>query len=152
MAIPAARMRQIASAATPAARIRFGRDSPGKPSGIATPVRLWEPGNRIWSSRVTDHPRGGLRDPCVYRLARTRIKIIHYRHDAEYFRCRRGSNQGNTQNEKSPYRQGSIDFRCHPEMARFEPRLFQLLPHDQSDYRIHGHHRDPGKIAWLESG
>jgi len=35
---------------------------------------------------------------------------------------RRGSNQGNTQNEKSFYHQSSIDFRCYLEMARFEPR------------------------------
>ncbi len=34
----------------------------------------------------------------------------------------RGSNQGNTQNEKSLYHQSSIDFRCYLEMARFEPR------------------------------
>jgi len=34
----------------------------------------------------------------------------------------RGSNQGNTQNEKSLYHQRSIDFRCYLEMARFEPR------------------------------
>jgi hypothetical protein len=36
---------------------------------------------------------------------------------------RRGSNQGNTQNEKSLYHQSSIDFRCYLELARFEPRL-----------------------------
>jgi len=35
---------------------------------------------------------------------------------------RRGSNQGNTQNEKSLYHQSSIDFRCYLEMALFEPR------------------------------
>jgi len=34
----------------------------------------------------------------------------------------RGSNQGNTQNEKSLYHQSSIDFRCYLEMAFFEPR------------------------------
>jgi len=34
----------------------------------------------------------------------------------------RGSNHGNTQNEKSLYHQSSIDFRCYLEMARFEPR------------------------------
>jgi len=38
----------------------------------------------------------------------------------------RGSNQGNTQNEKSLYHQSSIDFRCYLEMALFEPR-----PRDQ---------------------
>jgi len=37
---------------------------------------------------------------------------------------RRGSNQGNTQNEKSLYHQSSIDFRCYLEMALFEPRRF----------------------------
>jgi len=31
----------------------------------------------------------------------------------------RGSNQGNTQNEKSHYHQSSIDFRCYLEMALF---------------------------------
>src|SRR6476469_5223500 len=36
---------------------------------------------------------------------------------------RRGSNQGNTQNEKSLYSQSSIDFRCYPKLARFEPRF-----------------------------
>jgi len=36
--------------------------------------------------------------------------------------ARRGSNQGNTQNEKSLYHQSSIDFRCYLEMALFEPR------------------------------
>jgi hypothetical protein len=35
---------------------------------------------------------------------------------------RRGSNQGNIQNEKSFYHQSSIDFRCYLELARFEPR------------------------------
>ena len=35
---------------------------------------------------------------------------------------RRGSNQGNTQNEKSLYHQSSIDLRCYLELARFEPR------------------------------
>ncbi len=34
----------------------------------------------------------------------------------------RGSNQGNTQNEKSLYHQLSIDFRCYLGMALFEPR------------------------------
>src|SRR6059036_1307985 len=34
----------------------------------------------------------------------------------------RGSNQGNTQKQKSLYHQGFIDFRCYPEMALFEPR------------------------------
>ncbi len=34
----------------------------------------------------------------------------------------RGSNQGNTQNEKSLYHQSSIDFRCYLEMALSEPR------------------------------
>src|SRR5271166_1582681 len=38
------------------------------------------------------------------------------------YSLRRGSNQGNTQNEKYPYYQSSIDFRCYPEMALFEPR------------------------------
>ncbi len=37
----------------------------------------------------------------------------------------RGSYQGNTQNEKSPYYQSSIDFRCYLEMALFEPRREQ---------------------------
>ncbi len=35
---------------------------------------------------------------------------------------RRGSAQGNTQNEKSLYHQSFIDFRCYLEMALFEPR------------------------------
>jgi hypothetical protein len=35
----------------------------------------------------------------------------------------RGSNQSNTQNERSLYHQRSIDFRCYLELARFEPRL-----------------------------
>ena len=34
----------------------------------------------------------------------------------------RGSDQGNTQSEKSLYRQSSIDFRCYLEMALSEPR------------------------------
>ena len=34
----------------------------------------------------------------------------------------RGSNQGNTQNKKSPYYQSFIDSRCYLELARFEPR------------------------------
>jgi len=34
----------------------------------------------------------------------------------------RGSNQGNTQNEKSLYHQSSIDSWCYLEMALFEPR------------------------------
>jgi hypothetical protein len=34
----------------------------------------------------------------------------------------RGSNQGNTKNEKSLCHQSSIDFRCYLELARFEPR------------------------------
>jgi len=33
-----------------------------------------------------------------------------------------GSNQGNTQNEKSPYYQRSIDFRYYLGVALFEPR------------------------------
>jgi hypothetical protein len=39
----------------------------------------------------------------------------------------RGSNQGNTQNEKSIYHQSSIDFRCYLEMALSEPRLPALM-------------------------
>ncbi len=39
---------------------------------------------------------------------------------------RRGSNQGNTQNEKSLYHQLSIDFRCYLGMALFEPRPRKL--------------------------
>src|SRR4051794_15023529 len=35
---------------------------------------------------------------------------------------RRGSNQGNTQNEKFLYHQSFIDFWCYLELARFEPR------------------------------
>jgi len=35
---------------------------------------------------------------------------------------RRGSNQGNTQNEKSLYHHHSIDFRCYLEMTLSEPR------------------------------
>jgi len=46
----------------------------------------------------------------------------------------RGSNQGNTQNEKFPYYQSSIDFRCYLEMALFEPRQigYQLLSAEQA--------------------
>jgi len=40
----------------------------------------------------------------------------------------RGSNQGNTQNEKSLYHQSSIDFRCYLEMALFEPRPASASP------------------------
>jgi len=47
---------------------------------------------------------------------------------------RRGSNQGNTQNEKSLYHQSSIDFRCYLEMARFEPRPATLLPGSGAAY------------------
>ena len=45
----------------------------------------------------------------------------------------RGSNQGNTQNEKSLYHQSSIDFRCYLEMALFEPRRYQCC-RAQIDY------------------
>jgi hypothetical protein len=38
----------------------------------------------------------------------------------------RGSNQGNTENEKSLYHQSSIDFRCYLKLARFEPRQIKL--------------------------
>jgi len=40
---------------------------------------------------------------------------------------RRGSNQGNTQNEKSLYHRSSINFRCYLGMALFEPRLSASL-------------------------
>ncbi len=39
-----------------------------------------------------------------------------------------GSDQGNTQNEKSLYHQSSVDFRCYLEMALFEPH--HPLGHD----------------------
>jgi len=38
----------------------------------------------------------------------------------------RGSNPGNTQNEKSSYYRSSIDFRCYLELAFFEPRRRSL--------------------------
>jgi len=49
-------------------------------------------------------------------------------------KSRRGSNQGNTQNEKSLSHQSSIDLRRYLEMALFEPR-----PHQVHEYAFPRH-------------
>jgi len=48
--------------------------------------------------------------------------VLTWNSAAGWLQNGRGSNQGNTQNEKSPYYQSSIDFRCYLELELFEPR------------------------------
>ena len=78
------------------------------PSWTHAPEWRWEP-------QRTRIPCGS-RDSASVCLCTANSGYWH--HDI----LRRGSNQGNTQNEKSVYHQSSIDFRCYLESARFEPR------------------------------
>jgi len=95
-------------------------------SQAETPVCVVDgSGKVVWQGKCVSTPEAMAatvrrRAPHVTRIALETgpMSAWHYRS----LTARRGSNQGNTQNEKSPYYQSSIDFRCYLEMALFEPR------------------------------
>jgi hypothetical protein len=65
---------------------------------------------------------------------------------------RRGSNQGNTQNEKTLCHQSSIDFRCYLELARSEPRRRTLRPARQHEGRQRAQPLDGSLDCRLDPG
>jgi len=84
-------------------------------------IGLGEAGAVGYLARMTTH-----RDPARISLPRRDGPSVgsarQRRSPAIQDRGGRGSNQGNTPNQKYLYHQSSIDFRCYPEMSLFDPR------------------------------